>query len=63
MSVNKSIAPGGGTRHAVGIQKDSTSQEKKVSTSAIREKRLLVLQEENDTIYRLEHGLPVSWRG
>lgn len=50
MSVKKSRAPGGGTRHAVDIQKGSTSQEKKVSTSAIREKQLLDLQEENDIL-------------
>ena len=80
MPINKSLAPGGGTRHAVSIQQDSTSQEKKVSTNVIREKQLLALQDEidtlsdrikwledeleeaNDVIYRLVHGLPVDWR-
>ena len=80
MPINKSVAPGGGTRHAVSFQKDSTSKEKKVSTSVIREKQLLALQDEidtlrdcnkalqdeleeaNDVIYRLVHGLPVDWR-
>jgi predicted nucleic acid-binding Zn-ribbon protein len=80
MPINKSLAPGGGTRYAVSIQKDSTSQEKKVSTNVIREKQLLALQDEidtlsdrnkeledeleeaNDVIYRLVHGLPVDWR-
>lgn len=50
MPIDKSKAPGGGTRHAVGIHKDSTSQEKKVPTSAIREKQLLSLQDEIDTL-------------
>ena len=50
MPINKSVAPGGGTRHAVSIQKDSTSEEKKVSTNAIREKQLLALQDEVETL-------------
>lgn len=50
MSVKKSKAPGGATRHAVSIQKNSTSEEKKVSTNVIREKQLLALQDENATL-------------
>lgn len=50
MSIKKNKAPGGGTRYAIGIQKDSPSKEKRVSTSVIREKQLLALQDEVATL-------------